>query len=349
MDNNLTNDKPVLSSDTTPVSTHIRVFSYNATELEETAGKTLDAVAHLLVDDRINWLLVNGLKDTETIRQLCEHFSINYLVLQDILNTDHATKIEEFDAYTVVILKLFKPCKDLLREDIQMQQLCIIQGSNYILTFLENDTPFFDNVIAALRNNTLHIRSRQSDYLLSVQMNNAMRNYTQYVLDIDDAMEDLEEVLLDINADARDLGIQIQSIRRKYIQIKKSVVPLKEQFTRLLHSENKLTHKVNREFFIDVNDNLQLVLQTIDACRETLSSLVDIYLSSNDLRMNDIMKRLTVVSTIFIPLTFLVGVWGMNFQNMPELELRHGYLFAWILMVVVGVIIYFYFKRKRWY
>ena len=108
-------------------------------------------------------------------------------------------------------------------------------------------------------------------------------------------------------------------------------------------------HKVNRAFFNDVNDHLQFVLQTIEICRETLSSLVDLYISNNDLRMNDIMKRLTIVSTIFIPLTFLVGVWGMNFKIMPELDWQYGYVYAWILMLLVGGAVYWFFRKKKWY
>ncbi len=126
-------------------------------------------------------------------------------------------------------------------------------------------------------------------------------------------------------------------------------MPLKDQYSRLLLSDNELLTKNNRVFFNDVNDHLQFVLQTIEICRETLSSLVDLYISNNDLRMNDIMKRLTVVSTIFIPLTFLVGVWGMNFKMMPELDWKYGYLTAWIIMIIVGWIGYWFFKKKKWY
>ena len=124
---------------------------------------------------------------------------------------------------------------------------------------------------------------------------------------------------------------------------------IKEQYIKLLRGESTLMHKMNRAFFNDVNDHLQFVLQTIEICRETLSSLVDLYISNNDLRMNDIMKRLTIVSTIFIPLTFLVGVWGMNFKMMPELDWRYGYCFAWALMIIIGIMVYAFFRKKKWY
>ena len=123
-----------------------------------------------------------------------------------------------------------------------------------------------------------------------------------------------------------------------------------EEISKLLHPiDNDLLHKASRPFFNDVNDHLQFVLQTLDGCRDMISALVDIYLSNNDRRMNSIMKQLTVVSTIFIPLTFLAGIWGMNFQWMPELGWRYGYVFAWTLMLILVAVIYFYFKRKKWY
>lgn len=125
-------------------------------------------------------------------------------------------------------------------------------------------------------------------------------------------------------------------------------MPLREQFQRLLRSDSGLVRKASRPFFNDVSDHLQNAVQLVEGCRETLSSLMDLYISNNDLRMNDIMKRLTIVSTIFIPLTFLVGVWGMNFERMPELHWRYGYAAAWGVMLVVGVAAYFIFRAKRW-
>ena len=332
-----------------------KVKKGNATEILLTdyiqASQKKEFIKGTLNSDRINWLQIHGMKDTETIREICSHFEIDFLVLQDILNADHPTKIEEHDKYIVLILKIFYPNEhkeeDELDELLQ-QQVCLILGNNYVLTFLEKETDFFDDVSSALRNDVLKIRSRQTDYLLSVLLNSIMGNYISTISSIDDALEDLEEELLTITS-GDDIGIQIQALRRQYMLMKKSILPLKEQYIKLLRAENLLIHKVNRAFFNDVNDHLQFVLQTIEICRETLSSLVDLYISNNDLRMNDIMKRLTIVSTIFIPLTFLVGVWGMNYKWMPELEWQYGYLFAWIVMAIIGIIVYLYFRKKKWY
>ena len=350
MKNNLLSEKLIYTGESlTP--THLHLCTYNATEIQESSSDTFQAIKGTLNNDQINWLQIHGMKNTETIREICSHFEIDFLVLQDILNADHPTKIEEHDKYIVLILKIFYPNEHKEENELDellQQQVCLIIGNNYVLTFLEKETDFFDDISSALRNDVLKIRSRQTDYLLSVLLNSVMGNYISTISSIDDALEDLEEELLTItNGD--DIGIQIQALRRQYMLMKKAILPLKEQYIKLLRAENLLIHKVNRAFFNDVNDHLQFVLQTIEICRETLSSLVDLYISNNDLRMNDIMKRLTIVSTIFIPLTFLVGVWGMNYKWMPELEWQYGSLFAWIVMAIIGIIVYLYFRKKKWY
>ena len=350
MKNNLLSEKLIYTGDSL-APTHLHLCTYSTTEIQESSGNTFQSIKDTLDNTHINWLQVHGMKDTETIRGIGSPFELDFLVLQDILNANHPTKIEEHDKYIVLILKLFYPNthkgEDELDELLQ-QQVCIILGSNYVLTFLEKETDFFDDVNTALRNDVLKIRSRQTDYLFSVLLNSVMGNYISTISSIDDALEDLEEELLTIT-EGYDIGIQIQALRRQYMLMKKAILPLKEQYVKLLHAENLLIHKVNRAFFNDVNDHLQFVLQTIEICRETLSSLVDLYISNNDLRMNNIMKRLTIVSTIFIPLTFLAGVWGMNYKWMPELDWRYGYLFAWLVMGIIGIIVYLFFKKKNWY
>lgn len=223
-----------------------------------------------------------------------------------------------------------------------------MQGGNYLLTFMEKETDFLNDINTALEKNVLKIRSRQADFLLSVILNSVMASFISIISELEDGLEDLEEQLLSPEQ-ADMLGIEnIQQYRRNFRVIKKCILPLKEEISKLLHPiDNDLLHKASRPFFNDVNDHLQFVLQTLDGCRDMISALVDIYLSNNDRRMNSIMKQLTVVSTIFIPLTFLAGIWGMNFQWMPELGWRYGYVFAWTLMLILVAVIYFYFKRKN--
>ncbi len=350
MENNLLSEQLIYTGES-ETQTHLHLYTYNAESVDENSATNFKNIIPLLDSSKINWLQIHGMKNTDTIRDICSHFEIDFLVLQDILNANHPTKIEIHDTYIVVILKLFNQIpreEDNDLDELDQQQICLIMGENYILTFLENETEFFDNVYRALKKDILKIRSRQTDYLLSVLLNSVMGNYTAIITSIDDQLEDLEEELLTISNN-KDIGIQIQALRSQYMTMKRSVVPLKEQYIKLMRGENPFMHKANRAFFSDVNDHLQFVLETIEICRETLSSLVDLYISNNDLRMNDIMKRLTVVSTIFIPLTFLVGIWGMNFQFMPELGWKYGYLYAWGLMAIVAIIIGIYLRRKKWY
>ena len=346
MKNNLLSETLIYNGES-KASTRLHLYSYDMGSLGEIAGDTIADVKSDIDKNRVNWLRVCGLGNTDVIQDICEYFDINMLVLQDILNIEHPTKIEEYEKFTVVILKRFNQEEDDRFSELQQEQLCFILGENYILSFQEYDTPFFDDIIFAIRSNILKIRGKQSDYLLSVLLNSVMANYTIIVSSIDDSLEDLEEQLLKA-IDTDDIGMQIRMLRRQYLQMKKAILPLKEQYVKLLRSDNHLIHKSNHIFFNDAHDHLQFVLQTIDICRETLASLVDLFISNNDLKMNNIMKQLTIVSTVFIPLTFLAGVWGMNFANMPELSWKYGYLFAWALMIIVGLAGYIFFKSKKW-
>lgn len=345
--NNLLSEKlNYIGESETP--THLHLCSYNAEGTQICRGNLQEVIPQLKTDC-INWIQVHGLQNTETIHQLCSHFNIDFLTTQDILNSEHLTKIEEHETYNVVILKQLSIVE---QNELIPQQLCIVQGKDYVLTFAEKETDLFNEINTALEKNVLKIRNRQSDFLLSVILNSVMASFMSLISKMEDDLEDLEEQFLSPLSPipTKQPGIEeIQVYRRNYRLIKKSIFPLKEQINKLFHAENQLLHKANRPFFSDVNDHLQFILQTLEGCRDLLSALVDLYLANNDQRMNSIMKQLTIVSTIFIPLTFLAGIWGMNFQWMPELGWKYGYFFAWGLMIVVGVIVYFYFKHKRWY
>lgn len=325
--------------------THLHLCSYNAEGVSMYEGKEVDELTPYLEKESIHWIQVHGLRNTEAIRRICSYFNVDFLTTQDILNTDHPVKIEEHDTYNVVILKVLFPSDGTYAP----QQMAIIQGNDYLLTFMEGENNFLGDITQALEKNVLKIRNRQSDYLLSVVLNSVMASFMSLISELEDELEDLEEQLLSPHADNLPGIEDIQQYRRKFRMIKKCILPFKEEISKLLHADNDLLHKVNRPFFSDVNDHLQFVLQTLDGCRDMISALVDLYLSNNDQRMNAIMKQLTVVSTIFIPLTFLAGIWGMNFQWMPELGWRYGYIFAWALMLALVTIIYFFFKRKKWY
>lgn len=325
--------------------THLYLHSYDSERVDVHEGENMDEISPYIRSNAINWIHVSGLQNTEAIQQVCRFFNIDFLTTQDILNAEHLTKIEVHESYNVIILKLLFAEKE---NGYTPQQFCIIQGENFVLTFLERDTDRLNEIVSGLKNNVLNIRNRHSDFLLSVILNSAMTSYMAIISEIEDELEDLEERLLSPD-EYRDSSIKdMQPYRRSVRLIKKSILPLKEEMSTLLHDNNKLIHKANHPFFSDVNDHLLFILQTLDGCRDMLSALADLYLSNNDRRMNNIMKQLTIVSTIFIPMTFLAGIWGMNFNYMPELDWKYGYVFAWVIMILLGVSVYIYFKRKNW-
>lgn len=343
--NNLLDDELKYSGENA-LETHLHLCTYNSAGVQINDASNWEEVLPLLDDDHISWLQVHGLKDTSLVESACNYYGIDFLVAQDIMNVRHLTKIEQHDDYNVFIIKLLVPTEN---GTFIPHQLSVIQGYKYVLTFVDRETNFFDNVWTALKNNVLKVRERSSDFLLSILLNSVMGNYMTVLSSLEDELEDLEESLLDnLGGSVTEIG-DIQLYRRQYRLLKKTITPLKEQMNILRRPGNPLIKEDNIPFFNDVNDHLQFVLQSLDSCRDTITGLVDLYLSNNDLRMNNIMKQLTVVSTLFIPLTFFTGVWGMNFKRMPELEWDYGYAVAWTILFTVTVLVFFYFKRKKWY
>lgn len=318
----------------------INVCMYSPDHFETRSDVGTDFIESLKDFQGITWVRICGLSSSETVSDLCSLYGVDALAEQDILNVSHPSKIEEKEKYNVVISKVFLEDADV--------QVSIVQGSSFVLTFSEvGSLRIFDDVAEGIKNNVFKIRSRQADYLLTVMLNGIIANHLLEINRIDSLMDDLESQLLSSDND-KSLGARIQNLRREYLRVKQTVLPLKEQYPKLLRSDSVLIHKANKVFFNDVNDHILNVNQKIEICRETLASLVDLYIANNDLRMNDIMKRLTVVSTIFIPLTFLAGVWGMNFSNMPELEWRWGYPFAIGVMCLIGVSVFLLLRSRKW-
>lgn len=328
------------------IPTKINLYSYNKESISCHHDIQPSALKELKGKEAVNWIQVTGLQDTDILKEVFQQFSIDFLTRQDILNSDHLPKIEEHDRYNVIILKRLHKNK---QDDYDPLHLCIIQGQTYIITFTEKESDIFNDIVSALHNDTLRIRQKQSDYLLSVIINEVISNYMSVITQMEDELEDLEESLIIPDSAKVPAGIEsIQQFRKNYRIIKKSVFPLKEHFNKLFHTDNELFNESQRPFFNDINDHLLFVLQTMESCRDLITAIADLYLSQNEQRLNDIMKQLTIVSTIFIPLTFLAGIWGMNFEWMPELSWKHGYLMAWGVMLAMGMSLFFFFRHKKW-
>ncbi|WP_102408972.1 magnesium/cobalt transporter CorA [Parabacteroides bouchesdurhonensis] len=326
--------------------TNIHLTQYNETTLHTREIKTTDVFKQLVSQDHINWFQVSGLTNAEAITRIVKDFGLHNLDAKDILTPQHVVKIEEYHDRMLIILN---SCYYNENMEIMTEHISMLVAGNVVITFTESNNPVFEATYKALGSNMLNIRKKGSGLLLAFLLNTIVAGMVETVTKVEEMLEDIEETLLDVNNDQGNMGLLIQQRRHEYMLIRKNSQPLKEQFSKLLRSENGIISADMLPVYNDLADQLSFIIQSTESCREIISSLVDLYISNNDLRMNAIMKRLTIVSTIFIPLTFLVGVWGMNFKFMPELDWRYGYSIAWIVMILCGIITWLYMKKKDWY
>ncbi len=330
------------------MATSIRLVNYNSAGVHTRDIKDEHQHFYKLPEkNKINWLQVSGLSNSELITKIAEDFGLDTLDAKDILTPQHIVKVEEYNKDKIFII--LNICHYDASNQIHTEHITILLTGNTIVTFVENKHDLFDPAMKAIQDDILDLRTKDSSLLLAFILNAAVVSLVESSSRVEELLEDIEDTLLDISTDQRNIGSLIQQRRREYMIIRKNSYPLREQLGKLTKSDKSLINSDSFPAFTDIADQLQYVNQTMEGCREIISSLVDLYISNNDLRMNAIMKRLTVVSTLFIPLTFLAGIWGMNFTNMPELSWRYGYLIAWGIMIATGLATWLFLRKKDWY
>ena len=287
------------------------------------------------------WIAIKGLKDISNIEVILKYFKINILHIQDIYNRNHLPKIEEYSEYLFAILNTLTKSETHYEHD----NVSLILGNNFVLTFQDTDRGIFDNISQTLSGSQSIITA---DHLFSILLNNTTVDFMNDVELISEMLQNLETRILNFSPN-KGMAKELQYARKLLIQLGKSTFPIKEKLGRLSTGENKFIRPENLLYFQDVKDHIIYVVQVISDNKEMLRSLEDLYLAGNDLRMNQIMQRLTVISTIFIPLTFLVGLWGMNFTSMPEIHWQYGYLFAWGIILLVAILTVWFLKRYKWF
>lgn len=324
--------------------THIRLIQYSANEYFSSDVTDIKTLLSSLKDQYINWIQVSGMSNPDMIGSLGSLLGLHRLDVQDILTAQHVSKIEIYeDKIMLLVNSFFYNDKEL-----QQEHVCIVLGQNFIISFQESSQSLFDNVLKAIEANATKVRSRSSDFLFGLLCNNVLSNYIEAIALLEDDLGDLEEELSTGNP-SDEFSMRLQRRRHDYLQMRKSVVPLKENFNKLTFNDNGLIKDENLIYLSDLQDRLNFIVQSLEICHETMKSLMELYVSNNDMKMNEIMKRLTAVTTLFIPLTFVVGVWGMNFRFMPELDWKYGYLFAWIVMLLIAVAVGWYIRKKKWF
>ena len=290
----------------------------------------------------VTWINIDGLQKTDVIKKVGKEFDLHPLVLEDIANTGQRPKIEDFTNYIFAVLKMIH----YIKGEIRTEQISLLFGSNWILSFQENEDDPFEPIRERLRLDKTRIRKMGADYLIYSLIDSVVDNYFVVLEKIGEKIEEIEEEL--ITNPVPETLQNLHNLKREMILLRKSVWPLREVISRLERWESKLISKSTDIFFRDVYDHTIQVIDAIESFRDMLSGMLDIYLSSVSNRMNEVMKVLTIIATIFIPLTLVAGVYGMNFRNMPELDWVWGYPLVLLFMLGIGIIMLFYFRRKRW-
>jgi len=323
----------------------IRVLIYNSEELIEKELQTVEECLAFKDNPGMNlWVNVDGLDRIEVIEKLGSYFKIHPLTLEDVLNTGQRPKMEDYDSYIYTVLKMI--LLDEEREEIIIDQVSIILGSNYILSFQEREGDVFDPLRERLKNPASRLRKNGVDHLAYSLIDAIVDNYFLILEHFGEEIEELEDKLI-VNPTPETMRL-IQKHKREMIILRRSVWPLRELINSLQRVESGLIKETTQIYLRDIYDHTIQVIDSIEAFRDILSSMVDVYLSSLSNRMNDIMKVLTIIATIFIPLTFVAGVYGMNFDYMPELRWHWGYPVVMLSMALIGISMFLYFKKRRW-
>ena len=292
----------------------------------------------------VSWYTIDGVHQVESLKTIGENFKLHPLVVEDIVNTTQRPKIEDFGDYLFVAVKMITYNSEARR--IQAEHVSIICGEGVVLLFLEDEGDVFGPIRQRLAAGKGSLRKLGADYLMYALLDSVVDYYFQVIEQIGEDIEDVEdEVVVQPTVDTlRD----IHRIKRELIALRRSVWPIREIVNSLLRDDSPLVGKEVRIFLRDLYDHTIQVIDTVETLRDIMASALDVYLSSVSNKLNQVMKVLTVVSTIFIPITFVVGVYGMNFHHMPELEWYYGYPAVWAFIVFLSGVLLAIFKRKGW-
>ncbi len=325
-------------------SVKISLIQYNDNIYEETIQPNIEeAITTCEKFEGVSWINIDGLHDINTIELAGSKLKIHKLTIEDILTIGQRPKIDEFADYFFIVMKMFQ--FNALEENVDDEQLSFIIKKNLLLTFQEKEGDVFNHVKKRLIDGKGTIRKRGSDYLTYALMDSIVDYYFDVIEKLGEKIDELENDLLD-KPDQKTM-LKLHSIRREILHLRRSVYPLRELLNRLDKIEDPIISPDTKIFIRDLYDHTIQVIETIEVFRDMASSMMDLFMNSQSNKMNSIMKVLTIVSTIFIPLTFIVGVYGMNF-NMPEIQYDWAYFVVWGAMVTIAVGMMFYFKKKGW-
>lgn len=325
----------------------IKVFVYQEADVLEQDVATIEEALALRQKGSTVWININGLGDTSIVEDVGRHCDIHTLVLEDVLHVSQRPKCEDYGDYVFVVAQMLDlDHVDAASATITTEQVSFILAPDLLITFQEQEGDVFEAVRNRIRHAKGQVRRMKADYLLYALLDAIVDNYFVILERIGEESETLEECLVDAIPEAS--IHRIHAMKRMMITLRRAIWPLREAVGTLERGDTKMIQKRARVYFRDLYDHTIQVMDIVESLRDIIGGLLDIYLSAMSNRMNSVMKVLTIIATIFIPLTFIAGVYGMNFEYMPELHYPWAYPVTLVVMLCVSIVMLAFFRRKRW-
>jgi magnesium transporter len=322
----------------------IRLMEYDSENLVEKEMGSIDEAAPCKETNAVSWINIYGLHDMELIQRMGEIFELHPLFLEDLLNTDQRPRYEDGDTYNALIMKMLR--YDDEARSIVSEQFTLVLGKHYVLTLQEQPGDVFNPVRERIRQKKRRIRMNDNDYLAYALLDTIVDNYMIVIESIGRQIEEMEEKLF--GDEDRQVVEEIYRLKTELSFLRKSVRPVRDIMLQVIKSDRSFFQEKHRNFLKDLNDLVTQATDAIELYSGMISDHLNIYSTNVSNRINAVMKVLTIFASIFIPLTFIAGIYGMNFKYMPELEYRYSYLIFWIVVLCVGIGLLIYFKRKKW-
>ena len=322
----------------------ITIIDYDDTHLQEEEVQTVEACVPFIDTETVTWIQIEGIHEIPIIEEIGRCFGVDPLLLEDLMSPTQLPKIEIFEEYVLIILKNLD--YDAGSETISREQISLVIGPNFVLSLQENYSEIFASIHNRLRNAHGRIRRMQSDYLAYALIDIIVDHYFIVLDQINERIQVLEEEIM--KDPSPEVLAKVNALRGEQLLLRRPIFPLRDVLIEILDDEISLIGENTQPYFRDVYDHLVQVIQMLEVIRSAVSGLFDVYTSAVSHRMNEIMKVLTIVATFFIPLTFIAGIYGMNFKSMPELEARWGYPIVLLVMTGIGIAMFVYFKFRKW-
>jgi len=321
----------------------LELITYNREKHDKYEALDPETLLSKLEPDRTNWVNLDGLNNQDIIEKLQAHFSLHSLLIDDLLS-DQRPKAEEYERYLFFTLKMLYRIEG---REIDYEQISFVLGDNFLVSFQEKEGDLFDGFRDRIRLDLGKVRKKKADYLLYRLIDIIVDNYYNVLDKVGDLIEEIEENVYENPSNKT--FYKIQSLKKELIYLRKALYPLREALSKIVKGESDYILEENMRYYSDVYDHVSHLIDSLDTYKDLTSSLLDIHINAMNTKMNEVMKVLTVISTIFIPLTFVVGVYGMNFDVMPELRWKWGYYLVWGVMILIVIAMLAYFRRKKWF